>query len=74
MRLKWEESDPLLIGFCALASFMFAGTWGGLLWIFFPAWGLKVGAVLFLPCFVILYNTGRRYDPEKEREDDEYYG
>jgi membrane protein implicated in regulation of membrane protease activity len=56
-----------------MASFMFAGTWGGLLWIFFPDWGWKVGVVLFMPCFVVLYNLGRRPNAEEDEYAKEYY-
>ena len=73
MQLKWEETDPLLVGFCLLAALMFGGTWGGVLWIFFPDWGLEVGAGLFVYCFLALYVHARRYDPEQARMEDEYY-
>ena len=73
MQSRWEDSDPLLVGFCAMTAFIFAGTWGGLLWIFFPDWGWKVGAILFMPCFVVLYNLGRRPDLKEDEYAKEYY-
>lgn len=63
MQLRWAEADLVLIGLCICAGLVFGGTWGSVVWIFYPDWGLGAGFVLGGLLSWVLYRKAQLYDP-----------
>lgn len=66
MQLRLEAADLWLIGLCFAAGLVSGATWGSVLWIFYPHWGLEAG--FFLGALVAggLYLRAQFYEPDDD--------
>jgi hypothetical protein len=70
MQLRWAEADLCLIGLCASAGLVFGATWGSVLWIFWPRWGLEAGFGMGAVVGLGLYLKAQVYDPDDDDWDE----
>ena len=71
MQLRWAAVDHVLVGLCICSGLVFGGTWGSVVWIFYPHWGLEAGFGLGGLLAWALYCKALAYDFEDNEWDEQ---